>query len=119
MSKSSDFLDVVKTTFVESPVPNSWWVRSGYIVVKARGKDKVELSGIWVSPSQRGQGEGGVMLEFVTNLADLHGVTLLTWASPYGPGSKIKKKHLEAWYQRNGFEPFVYRGKQYLKRDPR
>ena len=61
-----------------------------------------------ISPETRGEGGAGAVLDYLTSLADKHGVEIRLSAVPFstgGTGRKpLTKKQLIRWYKRHGFE---------------
>jgi GNAT superfamily N-acetyltransferase len=53
---------------------------------------------------EKGRGQGRQALQYLTNLADKHGVDLHGSAKAFGRSSGLNTTKLKAWYRRNGFQ---------------
>ena len=53
---------------------------------------------------ERGKGYGSLALDWLVDLADKHGITLIGWIEPFGPWKRLSVAQLQRWYERHSFE---------------
>ena len=66
------------------------------------GDDGVHVNSIMAL--EKGRGQGRQALQYLTNLADKHGVDLHGTAKAFGRDHGLNTAQLKAWYKRNGFQ---------------
>lgn len=57
-----------------------------------------------ITALDKGRGQGRQALQYLTNLADKHGVDLHGIAKSFGRDRGLNTAKLKAWYKRNGFQ---------------
>jgi len=104
LTESDDPADAFEDAFWQQYEASPWKAVSR-ISLHKHEPDVVEISHIAVNQVQRGGGIGNRLLQFLTALADYHGVVLLAGPATDADGEEgLDTAGLADWYGRWGFE---------------
>jgi GNAT superfamily N-acetyltransferase len=88
-----------------------------FLGLKATAANRVVISDLWVSPTQRGEGHGQRMLDTCKEYADIYRVTLQVRPCAFDrQAGDMDTKKLRAWYARNRF--CTVDGSELMRRAP-